>query len=386
MISAYRITSDDVASQSREQALARKMGKPPLPCAAVPESRRLDEFLKSSDAEYLLMIFDPEFWYPETCWINWLDAERNNPTRDLISLPLGNQNPGWRKGLDVPLYMTESGLEKASLFQAKTIWMYRQAETVQELCVFLTPRVILEQIPGKLKLKSIPEYLSFRKYPVRIYCHGWLHNFNALGDAGCRRDLLSMTEWKGLVLEMGCGSGFMAGTCKSMGNEVVWIGVDFDAMVIRDASEHVDLAVLADANHHLPFTPNVLFDRVVCADFLEHLPYPWEFLSALRGKMAQGGQLIASVPNVGHWSVVLDLMAGRFDELPAGNLCVTHLRFGTKISWGRWLKQSGWDVLCWEEERLPLPDNLKTFGHEYGLKTDRDSLETIRYRLLAEVR
>ena len=44
-----------------------------------------------------------------------------------------------------------------------------------------------------------------------------------------------------------------------------------------------------------------------------------------------GGVVVLSVPNVGHWSVVADLLAGRWDYLPAGLVCVTHLRFCASV-------------------------------------------------------
>ena len=386
MIPIYQLVVDPEHSLNHERILARRMGKPPFPVTKVSEDVLVGDLLNSMESERVVMIFDPEFWYSQECWISWLAAETSEPTDAMISLPVGNQNPEWRKHLNIPHYLTIQGLEKASSFKSEMDWMVRQVESQMECCVFVLPRVVMSKVPEQMKLKEIPGYFSRKKIKARVFCHGWLHSFNAIIKAGCRQDLIAMTDWHGKILEMGCGIGLMAKTFKEMGHKVTWIGLDLDPEVISQARRHVDLAIVADARDHLPLNPAVKFDRVVCGDFLEHLPFPWVFLTRLREIMAVNGQLIASVPNVGHWSVVEDLLAGRFDEAPAGIMCVTHLRFGTKTSWGRWLEQSGWGVIRWEEERLPLPNHLQTFGDDFGLKTDRDSLETIRYRLLAEVR
>ena len=47
-------------------------------------------------------------------------------------------------------------------------------------------------------------------------------------------------------------------------------------------------------------------------------------------RVTPGGRLVLSVPNVGHWAVVEDLLAGRWDYLPIGLLCYTHYRFFTR--------------------------------------------------------
>jgi hypothetical protein len=48
--------------------------------------------------------------------------------------------------------------------------------------------------------------------------------------------------------------------------------------------------------------------------------------------LAGNGSIVASIPNVGHWSVIADLLEGRWDYAPVGIHCITHLRFFTRHS------------------------------------------------------
>lgn len=74
------------------------------------------------------------------------------------------------------------------------------------------------------------------------------------------------------------------------------------------------------------------FDVVILADVLEHLPDPASVLQLTRRVLEQDGIVIASVPNVAHWSVRLDLLFGRFDYQPCGIMDATHLRWFTEKS------------------------------------------------------
>ncbi|MBI3635244.1 MAG: glycosyltransferase [Candidatus Rokubacteria bacterium] len=72
------------------------------------------------------------------------------------------------------------------------------------------------------------------------------------------------------------------------------------------------------------------FDCIVCADVLEHLMDPERTLAALLPALAPGGAIVASIPNVRHQDVLLDLLIhGRWQYQWAGILDATHLRFFT---------------------------------------------------------
>jgi 2-polyprenyl-3-methyl-5-hydroxy-6-metoxy-1,4-benzoquinol methylase len=366
-----------------ERALAIEMGEPPWRWTQISASASVGKLLRMTKSDLVGLVFDPEFWYGKQCWVRWLDALSEDGTAGKINVPLGNQDPSWRIGLAVPGYLTLREVEKASQFVGPKRWSVRRCPRPEGFMVAVVPRHALKSLPGDFILKDLPGYWSREEEEVRLFCEGWLHAFNVIKEAGRRPDLLSMCDWHGKVLELGCSSGLMAVACKEMGSRVFWVGIDLDLDSLKRARASVDLCLQADITQTLPLSQKIKFDRIVCGDVLEHLPYPWRFLKSIRKWMKPRGFLVASFPNVGHWSIVEDLMAGRWDETPSGTLCVTHLRFGTRRTWARWLQAAGWEVIRWESEKAPLTEGWHAcLGGSAG-DQDLEGLETYRYRVLA---
>jgi 2-polyprenyl-3-methyl-5-hydroxy-6-metoxy-1,4-benzoquinol methylase len=362
-----------------------EMGEPPSGWSPLQGSATVGDLLQRAENGLLGLTFDPEFWYGKGCWRRWLEALAHEGTSGRINVPLGNQDPAWRAGMSVPLYLTLRGIERASELVGPVRWSVRLSPRPEGFMVAVVPRGILEALPVDLALKDLPNYWAREGQEVRIFCEGWLHAFNVIEEAGRRPDLLSMCDWQGQVLEVGCGRGLMAEACKEAGSRVFWVGIDLDLDALTRARTSVDLCLQSDITQPLPLSQKIKFDRIVCGDVLEHLPYPWHFLLSVRKWMKPDGFLVASFPNVGHWSIVEDLMAGRWDETPSGTLCVTHVRFGTKRTWARWLEASGWEVIRWESEKVPLPGGWQTCVEDKAGDHNLEGLETYRYRVLARI-
>ena len=388
MIPFFEIISEThccCTSETPEDALAREMGKPPFVVMPVAGGLLVREWATLLREKLVGLVFDPYFWFPKELWQQWIEAVQQNSRTDVpLHAPLGNQNPLWRAGLHVPLYATLRQLENAaSQTLQNPLWMDRTVSSASDCAVVIANTHALRTAPEGLRLCDLPRFWADGATPVRLFCRGWLHAFGAVAEAGCREDLLAMTDWCGRVLELGCGAGRMAKRCREMGNAVWWMGVDRDAGCLHQARLHVDTSLRCDLNAGLPLADNARFDRIVCADVLEHLAYPWRLLADLRRHIADSGLLVASFPNIGHWSAIADLLSGRWDETPSGLCCVSHLRFGTKDTWNRWLKQAGWEPVSWEEERFAMPAEWNSFIDHCPTLKDMDSLETLRYRVLA---
>jgi 2-polyprenyl-3-methyl-5-hydroxy-6-metoxy-1,4-benzoquinol methylase len=384
LIPFYLITQEGRRRGGRpETALAMEMGEPPWGWSPLPRSATVGDLLRETESGLLGLTFDPEFWYGKSCWRRWLEALAHEGTSGKINVPLGNQDSAWRTGMAVPPYMTLRGIEKASEFVGPVRWSVKLCPRPEGFMVAVVPRSVLEAVPVDFVLADLPIHWAREGQEVRIFCEGWLHAFNVIEEAGRRPDLLSMCDWQGQILELGCSSGLMAVACKEMGSRVFWVGIDLDPDSLKRARASVDLCIQADITQPPPLSQKIKFDRIVCGDVLEHLPYPCRFLKNIQQWMKPEGFLVASFPNVGHWSIVEDLMAGRWDETPSGTLCVTHLRFGTRRTWARWLQAAGWEVIRWESEKVPLPVGWHTcLGGSAG-DQDLEGLETYRYRVLA---
>ncbi len=68
-------------------------------------------------------------------------------------------------------------------------------------------------------------------------------------------------------------------------------------------------------------------DCLILGDVLEHLRDPWHILRFLAKSMKPGAQVLASIPNVQHYSLILSLLHGQWTYQDAGLLDRTHLRF-----------------------------------------------------------
>ncbi|HEX5134076.1 MAG TPA: methyltransferase domain-containing protein, partial [Thermoanaerobaculia bacterium] len=95
------------------------------------------------------------------------------------------------------------------------------------------------------------------------------------------------------------------------------------------------------------------FDAVLFGDVLEHLVDPSAALVHVRPWLTSGGAVVASVPNVGHWSIVADLLAGRFDYIPYSLLSGTHLRHFTRATVRDLFEASGYSIVSVDTVRLP---------------------------------
>ena len=95
------------------------------------------------------------------------------------------------------------------------------------------------------------------------------------------------------------------------------------------------------------------FDVVLLLDVLEHLRDPERILRRARRALT-GGRVIVSLPNVANVTVRLTLLFGRFEYTERGILDRTHLRFFTRRSALRMLRDAGFTVEHREMTVIPL--------------------------------
>lgn len=145
------------------------------------------------------------------------------------------------------------------------------------------------------------------------------------------------------VLDVGCGAGGLGRALKSMRPGIQVRGIEIvseQAMLARAVLDDVFIGSADD-----PMPPDwPMPDCIVFADVLEHLVDPWSTLRSFRTRLAPGGTIVISLPNVAHWSVVRDLLAGRWEYRDAGLLDRTHLRFFTTRSAIELVEQAGFRV------------------------------------------
>jgi 2-polyprenyl-3-methyl-5-hydroxy-6-metoxy-1,4-benzoquinol methylase len=135
------------------------------------------------------------------------------------------------------------------------------------------------------------------------------------------------------ILEVGCGEGGFARTLRAArpGSKLEIVGLEASESAGEIASNVLDRLVVGNAEQ-VELDYENYFDCVVFADVLEHLVDPWKMLRRARTFLRGNGTIVASIPNVQHWSVLVDLIRGRWEYAQYGIMDSTHLRFFTKRS------------------------------------------------------
>ena len=160
---------------------------------------------------------------------------------------------------------------------------------------------------------------------------------------GSHLQLLSLFPLAGngrRVLDVGCASGYIARLLAAQGYDVV--GIDRPGPVPADFTQNVRL-VQADLDAGMPSLPEA-FDFIVCADVIEHLQDPLQFLLDLHPRLAPGGRLVASLPNSGNLYFRLNVLMGRFPAHDRGLFDRTHLHFYTWEGWQGLFARAGFRI------------------------------------------
>jgi SAM-dependent methyltransferase len=230
----------------------------------------------------------------------------------------------------------------------------------------------LEQHPaaGGLRWPRLPEDLQVAQ-------QGLYHEFaDYYGQA--REDILPhVPAGTQRVLEVGCARGATGRLLRERRGCTV-VGVELNPLVARAAARHLDRVITADVSE---LDPAALgedpFDLVLALELFEHLAEPERFLELARRLLRPGGTVLLSVPNVGHHAVVLDLLAGRWDYLPIGLLCSTHLRFFTRRTLESWLDRLGFDDYTLIPQHGDAPAELQQLAA--AVEVDAESLRTLGF-------
>lgn len=175
------------------------------------------------------------------------------------------------------------------------------------------------------------------------------------------------------VLDVGCGSGNTGKFLKETFNVKEVVGIELNESLSQESKNNLDKLIVGDVQTiHLPFEVEY-FDCIILADVLEHLYNPWDVMERLISFLKYDGIILASLPNVQHWTILLELLRGEWDYKKTGILDNTHIRFFTRKSIEKMFLSCGYDLL---EIRNSMGSEMKilnkiTFGLFSGFLTYR---------------
>ncbi|MFA5389277.1 MAG: class I SAM-dependent methyltransferase [Candidatus Omnitrophota bacterium] len=159
-----------------------------------------------------------------------------------------------------------------------------------------------------------------------------------------RGDLLAIfPECAKKVLEIGCGAGILGEALKGRGAEEV-IGVEKDRDSCISAGKRLDRALCLDAEtDEMPFNEGY-FDCIIYGDVVEHFNDPWGALKKHKRFLKEGGIMLASIPNIRYYKVLIRLLAGTWDYTDAGILDRSHIRFFALINIRELFEDNGFSI------------------------------------------
>jgi O-antigen biosynthesis protein len=148
---------------------------------------------------------------------------------------------------------------------------------------------------------------------------------------GDRRDLWPyVPPGTGAVLDVGCATGEVGAALKARGKAREVVGLELNPDAAAEARHRLDRVIEGDVEAiEVPY-PDGYFDLLLYADVLEHLRNPWALATRHRRLLRPGGRVVASLPNIGHYSTLLMLLRQQWRYQDRGIMDSTHLRFFTR--------------------------------------------------------
>jgi 2-polyprenyl-3-methyl-5-hydroxy-6-metoxy-1,4-benzoquinol methylase len=134
------------------------------------------------------------------------------------------------------------------------------------------------------------------------------------------------------ILDVGCGEGVFGAQLKQRNQAEVW-GIELEPAIAERAAKRLDKVLCGDVSQQLQSLPEEYFECAIFNDVLEHLADPYSVLRTIRQKLAPGGVIVCSIPNVRFFRNLFNLVVrGQWRYEEAGIMDKTHLRFFTKKS------------------------------------------------------
>lgn len=188
------------------------------------------------------------------------------------------------------------------------------------------------------------------------------------------------------ILDVGCSTGVLGESIKREIDAEV-IGIEVDEEMANIAKEKLDCVIVCDVdkiNLLDHFSPNY-FDCIIFADVLEHLKDEWKVLKRSVNLLNENGIIIASIPNVRHYSTIFSLVfRGIWPYRERGIHDRTHLRFFTLKNIKEMFRDAALEITRIERKYriIEKPHRYNRFSGYFARLLPKDFL-TFQYLIVA---
>lgn len=267
------------------------------------------------------------FETPDECWDYAL--KHNTP----MKLPYEKK----LKLSGLALMLKRTALDNAGLFDERFSEIYCAADDLSFRLIntgyqlLLCKNSFLYRFDNADETRITQEKILLRKSNIEILNQKW--GFQIGYYCNGREDLIGFIEHSFdsafRVLEVGCGMGATLGCIQNMYPASKVYGIELEDAIVKIGKHYIPQIEQGNIEVMDLHCPQKYFDYIILGDVLEHLYNPGMVLTKLRKYLKPEGCIIASIPNIMHYSVVLDLLRGNFTYKDSGILDKTHLRFFT---------------------------------------------------------
>jgi SAM-dependent methyltransferase len=179
--------------------------------------------------------------------------------------------------------------------------------------------------------------------------------------AGCNEALLrAVPESAWRVLDVGCAEGRLAAAVKGLRPDREVFGIEREPEVALRAAARIDSVFTIDVEAESPPLEQGSIDCILFGDVHEHMVDPEGVLRRLRPLLQPHGEILCSIPNLQHHSMLTALLTGDFQYADAGLLDATHLRFFTIATMLKLLLDAGLAPSIVDTIQVPSPPGLLT--------------------------
>lgn len=146
------------------------------------------------------------------------------------------------------------------------------------------------------------------------------------------------------AIEFGCGEGLTLKYLQERRYVETTYGVEIHPHSVNVALNNLDHLWREDVNNFtIPL--KIKFNLVLLPDILEHLVNPWVFLNNLHKFITQDSDIIVSLPNVQHFTILQNLLIGDWQYQDSGIMDRTHLHYFTLKSAQKMFQDTGYKIV-----------------------------------------
>ena len=229
---------------------------------------------------------------------------------------------------------------------------------------------------GSVSFKKEIKYNEVLKVNSSKFKEKW--GFTSEYSTNIRNDLIHLisqdSEKKMNILEIGCACGATLLSIKNNYPNSQLYGIEINENSAKIAKCFADVCDVNIEKSNLPYEEE-FFDYIMFGDVLEHLNNPEKVLKNMKKYLKKDGYILASIPNVMHYTVVRDLINGNWTYQDAGILNRTHVRFFTKNEIEKMFNEAGYSGLVINSNDLVMSESDIDFINQLSNISFNNNLE-----------